>query len=255
MTLVQKEVKRITMRPNWSEVQIRPEMPNYLCFTAVQANSTVNLWKTGSPTSVTLETSTNGNTWTPYTIWTTITLTHIGDKLYMRNTSETTTGFSTDTANFYIFTLGWSLAASGDVTSLINKNCTDTLNWDFCFYRLFYTITPLTMPPAVPATTLSVNCYRQMFYGCSNMVWIPKLPAVTMKQNCYLQMFYGCSKIKLSSTQTWSYTQAYRIPTTWTWTIATNWNNNMITSTWWTFTSVPSINTTYYVHTDNTIVW
>jgi hypothetical protein len=43
-------------------------MPDYLCFTANTAGSTVALNKTGSPTAVTLETSTDGANWSSYTI-------------------------------------------------------------------------------------------------------------------------------------------------------------------------------------------
>jgi hypothetical protein len=65
-------------------------------------------------------------------------------------------------------------------------------------------------------------------------------------------MFRNCSKIKLSTTQTWEYQTEYRIPTTWTWTSWSSSLSNMFTSTWWTFTWTPSINTTYY--TSNTVV-
>jgi hypothetical protein len=50
---------------------------DYLCFTANTAGSTVKLIKNGSPTTVTLETSTDGNTRTTYTIGDTITLSNI----------------------------------------------------------------------------------------------------------------------------------------------------------------------------------
>lgn len=256
MVLVQKEVKRITIRPNWSEVQIRPAAASdALYFEAETANSTINLWRTGSPTTVSLETSTDGISWTDYAIWTTITLSSVWDKVYMRNKSETPTGFSLSTStNYYYFSMTWSVSAYWSINYLLCKNNTDILS-NYCLCRLFNNVTQLKLPPSLPATTLWDACYYRMFYGCSNMVWIPKLPAITMKTSCYWQLFYGCSKIKLSSTQTWSYTQPYRIPTTWTWTTASSRNNNMFGSTWWSFAWNPTIDTTYYVHTDNTIVW
>lgn len=91
-----------------------------------------------------------------------------------------------------------------------------------------------------------------MFSGCSNLEALPALPATTMKNYCYRDMFRNCSKIKLSSTQTWDYQTKYRIPTSWTGSTATSWNSNMFSNTWGTFTSNPSINTTYY--TSNTVV-
>jgi hypothetical protein len=75
----------------------------YLCFTANTAGSTVKLIKNGNPTAVTLETSTDGSNWSTYTFGSTITLSNIGDKVYWRNTSETTTGFSINVSNYYYF--------------------------------------------------------------------------------------------------------------------------------------------------------
>jgi hypothetical protein len=50
---------------------------DYLCFTANTANSTVRLGRAGTPTSIVLETSTDGNTWSDYTIATRITLSNV----------------------------------------------------------------------------------------------------------------------------------------------------------------------------------
>lgn len=252
MTLVQKEIKKVTIRPNGSEIQIRPKIPPYLCFTANTAGSTVRLNKAGSPTDVTLETSTDWSNWSTYTIWDIITLSNIWDKVYFRNTSETTTGFSKGTGAYYIFYMSGSIAANWDITSLINKNCTDTLSWNYCFWHLFNSNTSLTTAPSLPATTLTNYCYQGMFGACTNLETLPKLPAVTLTNYCYNQMFNACSKIKLSATQTWEYQTEYRIPTTWTWTIASAWGSTMFANTWWTFKSNPSINTTYY--TSNTVV-
>ena len=67
-------------------------------------------------------------------------------------------------------------------------------------------------------------------------------------------MFNGCTKIKLSSTQTEEYTQEYRIPTFGAGTTAIDALTDMFTNTGGTFTGTPSINTTYYLSTDNMIV-
>lgn len=55
-----------------------------LCFTAEEANSTVRLTQVEYPPEVRLQTSTDGNTWTPYTIENNITLTNVGDKVYFK---------------------------------------------------------------------------------------------------------------------------------------------------------------------------
>lgn len=226
-------------------------MPDYLCFTANTAGSTVQLTKTGSPTAVTLETSTDWQNWSTYTFGSTITLSNIWDKVYWRNTSETTTWFSTSWSAYYYFTMTWSIVANWDVTSLINKNCTDTVS-AYCFFRLFYNCSSLKTAPSLPATNLDIECYAYMFYQCSNLETLPELPANILKNWCYEYMFYRCNKITLSTTQTWIYQTPYRIPTTWTWTDASWTMSYMFQWTWWTFGWTPAINTTYY--TSNTLV-
>lgn len=123
---------------------------------------------------------------------------------------------------------------------------------NYCYSNMFSWCTSLTSIPLLNATTLAEGCYSSMFYGCSNLETLPSLPATSLVQYCYYRMFYNCSKIKLSTTQTWDYQTAYRIPTTWTWTTATNAFWSMFYGTWWTYKSDPTINTTYY--TSNTIV-
>lgn len=259
-------------------MRVDEQLP-YLCFTANTANSTVQLKKFGSPTSVTLETSTDWVNWTTYTIWDTITLSNIWDFVFFRNTSETDTLFSSwYSNNFYRFIMTGSIAWSWDVSYLLNKNWTDTLGWDYifaclfrncnvlttppelkfttltdsCYYAMFYGCTALTSCPSIPATTLASYCCKDMFYGCSNLETLPELPATTFVMECYREMFYWCTKIKLSTSQTWEYQTAYRIPTTWTWTTASNSFLDMFTNTWWTKTWTILMNTTYY--TSNTVV-
>lgn len=287
---------------------VRPELP-YLCFTALQDNSTVQLSKNWSPTSVTLETSTNWSTWSDYTFWTVITLANVGDKVFFRNKSETPTGFSTRSSNYYKFVMSWKIAASWDVNFLLCKESTDTITSDYCFEMLFSGCTSLTTAPELSATTLRQYCYDQMFYwctalvsapvvlpatnliwncyrymfrnctslktapsisattsntqgshcswmfyGCSSLTYLPRLYITTMRASIYNEMFRNCSSLKLSATQTWDYTQPYRIPDSWTWTTASSWNAYMFSGTWWTWAAPPTIDTTYYVHKDNTIV-
>lgn len=223
-----------------------------LCFTADTAWSTVQLVKTGSPTSVNLETSTNSTTWSDYTIWDTITLSNIWDRIFIRNKSTTPTNFSTSTSNFYKFVFTWGIIASWNVNYLLCKNSTDTLTSNYCFYRLFVSQAALKTPPSLPATTLTDYCYSQMFFGSTNMNSIPYLPATTLSNYCYNEMFTSCVSVKVSETQTWIYQTEYRIPKTGTGTTWTNSLNNMFSYTWWAFTWTPSINTTYY--TSNTLV-
>lgn len=256
------------------------EKPDYLCFTANTAGSTIKLGKAGSPTTVTLETSTDRDNWSTYTFWDVITLTNIWDSVYWRNTSETTTWFSLSSAmDYYHFVMTWSIAWSWDINFLINKHSTKTLVSHHCYVDLFNSCSQLTTPPELPATTLTSSCYLNMFNSCSNLTKAPKLPATTLASSCYnnmfiactkleelpelpaltlptycyYQMFYWCSKIKISSSQSSTYATEYRIPKEWTWTQADSTSvYYMFYNTWGSYATSPSINTTYY--TSNTVV-
>lgn len=222
---------------------------DYLCFTANTAGSTIKLSMTNS-SSVQLETSTDLQTWTTYG-YQTITLSNVGDKVYWRNKSETNTWFSTST-NYFYYEMSWSIAASWDVNYLLNKNSTTTVP-DYAFRYLFrFCSSSLTTAPKLPGTVIGSSSYYFMFAYCSNLTTLPILPATTLPWYCYCNMFYECPKIKLSETQTWEYQTPYRIPSEWTWTAWWYSLDVMFANTWWTFTSTPSINTTYY--TSNTVV-
>ena len=125
---------------------------------------------------------------------------------------------------------------------------------EYCYRSMFSGCTSLTKAPALPATTLANNCYERMFRGCTSLTQAPALPATTLANNCYKYMFENCTSLKLSNTKTGEYTQEYRIPTTGTGTTTTDALTNMFISTGGTFTGTPSINTTYYLSTDNMIV-
>lgn len=247
-----------------------------LRFIANTAWSTIKLRKYGSPTSVTLETSTDWNNWTPYTIGDVLTLNNVWDTIYWRNTSETDTGFSTQLSNYYQFEMTWSLKAEWIVNYLLNKNSTTTLsNWcfiylfswcpittapalpsitlaNYCYQYMFYYCSSLVTAPSLPATTLWTQSYYAMFSNCENLETLPALPSTTIADYCYYQMFYKCYKIALSETKTWAYQTEYRIPTSWTWTYGTQAFYMMFDNTGGTYRTDPTINRTYY--TSNTVV-
>ena len=124
-----------------------------------------------------------------------------------------------------------------------------------CYFQMFYGCTSLTQAPALPATTLDTSCYQSMFYGCTSLIQAPALPATTLADYCYFEMFHGCTSLKLSSSKTDEYTHEYRIPSSGTGTTATDARTDMFTSTGGTFTGTPSINTTYYLSSDNMVVY
>lgn len=238
---------------NWVKYEWGKATPPYgwLCFTANTAGSTVQLAKVWTPIEVSLEISNDWNSWSDYTIWNTITLANIWDKVYIRNKSEEDTRFSVSPNYCYRFYMDWSIAASGDISYLLNKNWTlNTSN--NCLCDLFYNCVSLTSSPKFLFTEFKESCFYEMFRWCSNLEVLPKLYWLTMWHYCCQYMFYWCSKIKISTTKTWEYQTEYRIPTTWTWSTYSMALSSMFTSTGWTFTWTPNENTTYY--TSNTVV-
>ena len=172
---------------------------NYLCFTANEAGSTVALVKSGNSTALNIAYSIDGMTWSDYTFGTVITLNDAGDKVYFRNADEgVASGFSISTLNRYFFSMSGSIAASGNVMSLIDQSCKATEipdNDDYCFCDLFMGCRALTSAPELPATKLTNYCYENMFLGCTNLTSAPELPAITLAENCYLSMFNGCTSL------------------------------------------------------------
>ena len=116
-----------------------------------------------------------------------------------------------------------------------------------CYDSMFFGCTSLTQAPALPATTLADYCYAAMFFGCTSLTQAPALSATTLASDCYSNMFRGCKSLKISATKSTGYPTAWRIPSSGTISSApTSWNSSMLTGTGGTFTSNPSINTTYY---------
>ena len=123
-----------------------------------------------------------------------------------------------------------------------------------CYYSMFCNCRNLIKAPSLPATTLADYCYRKMFESCRSLTEIPCLPATTLPVECYFWMFASCDKIKVSSTETGTYTKAYRVPSVGDGTGNTSSMQNMFFNTGGTFTRTPEINTTYYLDSSNTIV-
>ena len=172
-----------------------PATPNWLCFTAQQANSTVAMKKNGSAPTVSLEYSTDGMTWNQFVVGTTtVTLANIGDKMYMRATSDGNTGMGISDWDYNYFVMTGKISASGNVDTLLDQNGNATLK-SYCYYSLFQGCTSLTQAPALPAMTLADNCYQRMFNRCTSLTSAPELPATTLARSCYESMFFGCSSL------------------------------------------------------------
>ena len=123
-----------------------------------------------------------------------------------------------------------------------------------CYSSMFRDCTNLTQAPSLPATTLADSCYARMFRDCISLTQAPALPSTRLVNGRYSGMFQGCTSLKLSSTKTDEYTQEYRIPFSGNGTGASDALSDMFASTGGTFTGTPSINTTYYLSSNNMIV-
>ena len=208
---------------------------------------------------------------TPWTVWNGTAISSNNKKLYLRGSGNTTFY----TSNGARFVLSAKAGCSGNLNTLLehsNPPTTLSTNNSYmsmfngctnlttapalpattlavgCYGMMFWGCTSLTTAPALPATTLAINCYYYMFRGCTSLTTAPNLPATTLADSCYSSMFYGCSSFKVSSTRTGTYQYAWRIPTSGTISSTPpGWGTSMLTNTGGTFTSDPSINTTYYI--------
>lgn len=181
----------------WEKSEPQPAGP-WLCFTANTANSTIHLDKVGTPNAISLETSTDGTTWTDYR-WTdttgdTLTLTNIGDKVYMRAKTENST-IGSSNSNYYKFVGTGSFAASGNIQSLLKADCSRVDAPGSCYLSMFQGCSSLTTAPELPATTLANACYEAMFRDCTSLTSAPALSATTLVTYCYNNMFNGCSSL------------------------------------------------------------
>lgn len=153
----------------------------------------------------------NGQTWNPYNMSTTeggaqmISLNN-GESVMFRGTNANL-AYYLDSEGAYQFTkfvIEGQMAASGDITSLLNGIGGDVSIPEYCFSHMFYECTSLTQAPALPATTLANNCYVSMFSGCTSLMKAPALPATKLANSCYEAMFYECTSL----------TQAPSLPST-----------------------------------------
>lgn len=181
-----------------------------LTFEAKTAGATVKLKKGLNAPNVTLEYSTDGSTWTSYSVTTSgvaITLDNIGDKVMFRGTNTKFAKDASSNRSYSYFSLGGDCYVYGNVMSLINSTdfatttaFADGSSYNFCY--LFKACTKLYNHPTqsivLPATTLVTACYCHMFDGCTNLTSAPDLPATTLAIDCYAYMF--CANTNLAET-------------------------------------------------------
>jgi len=189
--------KKITVASITSNIVINEVIApasDYLTFTSEQANSTIKF----KPYSGTWQYSTDKVNWADGTSDTTITLTNIGDKVYLKGSNCITTYKDSGIdKGYHNFAMTGTIAASGDVSSLINNDIGGdvTLTTNDCFSYMFANCISLTNAPNLPSTTLSDGCYSVMFKGCTSLTQAPVLNAMTMTQSCYSNMFQNCTSL------------------------------------------------------------
>lgn len=189
--------------------QPQPIDPTWLYFTMPEGG-TITLTKHGMPTEVTLEYSLdNGNTWTEWVETENVRSLALaeGQTMHVRNTSETSTGFSTSNSKYYKFAFSSDTYIGGNANSLLCKIPSNATITNYCFYSLFINCATLMMSDTftLPATTLAHYCYISMFRGCGNLMISDTfiLPATILANYCYGSMFRDClilDKIKTNMT-------------------------------------------------------
>ena len=169
---------------DWAEEPYNPQhvTPHYLTFTANENGSSVGFccWSEDyEPVDMgkNMQYSTDGGkTWQDYTIGVgednlvAIELNE-GENVMFRGNNENLAYYLEDKSD-YILTkciIDGSVAASGDVTSLLNGVGGDTTLAESCYSDMFSGCTGLTTAPSLPATTLAKSCYFSMFNGCTGI--------------------------------------------------------------------------------------
>ena len=170
-----------------------PDEPSYLMFVS-SGESTIALIKEGEPFEITLEYSLNGTSWKPYTIGKTVKLAD-GEKLMFRAWEQGNDFFSSNDKNYYNFKITGSVAARGNIMSLLDKSCQKNTVPSNAFNSLFKYCRTLTSAPALPAMKLASGCYFSMFAGCTSLTKTPELPATELAEWCYFSMFWGCTSL------------------------------------------------------------
>ena len=180
-----------------------------LTFIANSNNCIIKLTKHGNnPLNTNIQYKLNNqSTWQEYLINQEITLNNPGDKVQFQNL---TNYFSSDSNNYFQFSLSGNILADGNMQSLLNYSDTCPA---YCFYKLFNHCETLLSAPQLPATKLNSHCYYQMFKSCYKLIDCPELPATKLADYCYSYMFQRCISLirtpKLLATELAPYCYSY----------------------------------------------
>lgn len=163
--------------------------PKYLCFESLANGSYVG---GNGRSGVTLECSTDKQNWTPWD-WEVYTYLDEGDKLYVRGTNS----YISTSNNLFRFQMSGSIAASGDLTTILDPDGNVTTLADYCFNSIFNGCSALTTAPDMSSVT-SIGDYgcRAMFNDCTSLTTAPDMSNVaTAGQWAMAGMFEGCTSL------------------------------------------------------------
>lgn len=167
--------------------EVLPQMSyNYINFLMPNGGD-ITLTRNGNPTPVTLEYSLDGGaTWTTWSeVGGVRTLTlPAGGRVWLRNASSTSTGFSTGDSDYYKFAFTDSAYAYGDTRSLLCSRPFSGVLTAHVFRYLFSRCSSLVTAPELPAMTLAPSCYAYMFAGCSSLDNVTMLATDISATNC-----------------------------------------------------------------------
>ena len=238
-------------------IPFKPKGESYLTFSS-PSSFTLSVYNNIKSWDGTLEYFASDETWTIWEGTSPLSAAANGGEyvLYLRGTGNAV--ITGNNINYEWVLTGTDIKCIGNIENLLDyatvaSGAHPTMS-EYCYKSMFIGCTSLTQAPALPATTLAGFCYANMFRGCTSLTKVPALPATALAAYCYYNMFNGCSSLKLSSTKTDEYTQEYRIPSSGNGTTAANSLIDIFASTGGTFTGTPSINTVYYLSSNNMIV-
>jgi len=196
-----------------------------VCFTATSASGvSVSLSANGIAPIISMEYSTDKQTWETYEVGTTITVSGLNSKVYFAAAAGGNDSLGVDITNYHYFTLQYPASVSGDLSTLLDRKGGVKIlrhNYSFtglfvscvkledasellmmaeslsrcCYYNMFSTCTSLRYAPSLPAMSLAPDCYGYMFGDCSSLRVAPELPATRLKESCYGGMFFNCKSL------------------------------------------------------------
>lgn len=176
------------------------ELPNYLCFTALEDGTfSFRYGNTARPAGgLYIEYSIDGKTWVrtesinfQEQIITTPTI-RAGEKVYWRGYNDAL-GTGGGDSNFLSTC---SFDVSGDCGSILRKN-------DFSYVitsgngirKLFINCKVVNAADLILPKFTNVGCFAQMFSGCSSLVSAPNFHNDKLSGSCYVGMFKNCTSL------------------------------------------------------------